>query len=128
MLSFYLLTVLVLIVQIGCDSVTNGAPQETIPRPVIDSSLPGWRPLIEKDFEQVNSESDTWNWKNAELFCSGTPISVLRTTKEYTNFEMVVEWKHQKAAGNSGVFIWTTPASIERLESPNNPGPRFPME
>jgi len=36
---------------------------------------------------------------------------------------MVVEWNHQKAAGNSGVFICTTPASIERLENPNNLGP-----
>ena len=41
MLRIYLLTVLVLIAQIGCDSVTNGAPHETIPRPVIGSSLPG---------------------------------------------------------------------------------------
>lgn len=126
MLRSYSLITFALIIQIRSASVTNGAPQETVPRPVVDSNLPGWRPLIENDFEQVNSQSDTWNWKNTELFCSGTPISVLRTTKEYTNFEMVVEWNHQKAAGNSGVFIWTTPASIERLESSNNPGPPLP--
>ena len=36
---------------------------------------------------------------------------------------MAVEWKHQKAADNSGVFIWTIPDSIDRLENPKNLGP-----
>jgi hypothetical protein len=51
---------------------------------------------------------------------------VLRTANAYTNFEMVIEWSHQKPGGNSGVFIWATPASIERLESSDNPGPPLP--
>jgi len=39
---------------------------------------------------------------------------------------MIVEWSHQKPGGNSGVFIWATPESIERLMSVNNPGPPLP--
>ena len=46
----------------------------------------------------------------------------MRTTKEFGNFEMVVEWMHEKAAGNSGVFVWTTPASIEKLTAAGKPG------
>jgi hypothetical protein len=36
---------------------------------------------------------------------------------------MVVEWSHQKSAGNSGVFLWTTPESIEKL---TGAGPGLP--
>ena len=35
---------------------------------------------------------------------------------------MVVEWCHQKPAGNSGVFVWATPESIEKLTKEGKPG------
>ena len=38
------------------------------------------------------------------------------------NFELVVEWMHQKPAGNSGVFVWTTPDSVEKLSQVGKPG------
>jgi hypothetical protein len=49
-------------------------------------------------------------------------VIVMRTVKEFKNFEMVVEWSHQKPAGNSGVFVWATPASIEKLTTAGKPG------
>jgi len=84
-------------------------------RAFIDDEAPGWRALGEKDFTRVNSAEDTWTWKADGLHCTGQPVSVIRTVNLFTNFEMVVEWSHQKPAGNSGVFVWTTPESIERL-------------
>ena len=30
-------------------------------------------------------------------------------------------WRHLKSAGNSGIFVWTTPASLERLKGPGLP-------
>jgi Domain of Unknown Function (DUF1080) len=84
-------------------------------RAVIDDTQPGWRALIASDFAQVNSAEDTWDWRGGELHCTGHPVSVLRTVKEYQNFELVVQWSHQKPAGNSGVFLWATPASIDKL-------------
>ena len=81
----------------------------------VDDTQPGWRALTESDFSQVNSASDTWSWIESELHCTGLPTSVLRTTKEFENFELVVEWSHQKPAGNSGVFLWATPESIKKL-------------
>ena len=90
---------------------------------IIDDSQPGWRALTAADFTQVNSAEDTWNWReDGVLVCSGKPISVLRTKKPLKNFEMVVEWSHQKPAGNSGVFVWTTPESIEKLTKSGKPG------
>lgn len=89
---------------------------------LIDDTAPGFRDLTAADFTKVNSADDTWTWKNGVLFCSGMPVSVMRTTKEYKNFEMVVEWMHEKPAGNSGVFVWTTPSSIEQLTAAGKPG------
>ncbi len=93
-----------------------------MPRAFIDDDGPGWRSLEEKDFEQVNSKPDTWFWEKGVLRCSGNPVCVHRTAKQYHNFEMVIEWMHEKAAGNSGCFVWTTPESIERLTKANAPG------
>lgn len=89
---------------------------------VIDTEAPGWRALGAEDFKPVNSGEDTWTWKGGEVYCTGEPLSVLRTDKEYQNFEMVLEWMHEKPAGNSGVFVWTTPASIAELTASGKPG------
>lgn len=91
-------------------------------RAVIDDSQPGWRSLTEADFTKVNSSEDTWSWKDGVLYCTGQPVSVLRTGKQYRNFELVVEWMHERAAGNSGVFVWVTPVSIEKLTAAGKPG------
>lgn len=91
-------------------------------RAFIDDEAPGWRALGPGDFAKVNSADDTWSWHEDGLRCTGQPVSVLRTAKEYGNVEMVVEWSHQKSAGNSGVFMWTTPESIEKLTAEAKPG------
>lgn len=91
-------------------------------RAFIDDTQPGFRDLKAEDLTKVNSADDTWSWKDGALHCTGKPVSVIRTVKEYKNFEMVVEWSHQKPAGNSGVFVWATPASIERLTTAGKPG------
>jgi hypothetical protein len=91
-------------------------------RAAIDDEAAGWVALGAADFAPVNSAEDTWSWEKNVLHCSGKPVSVLRTVKEYKNFEMVVEWSHLKFGGNSGVFVWTTPESIEKLTSEGKPG------
>jgi hypothetical protein len=91
-------------------------------KPVIDDTQPGWRALTREDFTKVNSADGTWTWQDDLLICSGEPLSVMRTSKTYRNFEMVVEWNHQKPAGNSGVFVWATPESIEKLAESGKPG------
>ncbi len=96
-------------------------PQESI-RAFIDDSAPGFRDLTETDFTKVNSAADTWTWKDGVLHCTGQPVSVMRSVKPFTNFELVVEWMHEKPAGNSGVFLWTTPESIEKLAAAGKPG------
>ncbi len=99
-------------------------PQTQAPlvRAFIDEEAPGWHTLTSEDFAKVNSAENTWAWKDGVLHCTGQPVSVMRTARQFTNFEMVVEWMHEKSAGNSGVFLWATPESIEKLTTAGKPG------
>jgi hypothetical protein len=87
------------------------------PKAFIDGTGPGWKSLGEKDFVNVNGDKDTWSWKkDGTLYCKGTPVGVLRTKNQVTNFEMSIEWKHLKSAGNSGVFVWIPEKALEGLK------------
>ena len=71
-------------------------------RAFIDGTAPGWRTLGESDFANVNGDPDTWTWKDGVLLCTGKPIGVMRTQQKFTNFELVVEWRHLKRGGQLG--------------------------
>lgn len=85
--------------------------------PVIDGSEPGWKPLTEADFMDVNCGDKTWTWNGNSVHCTGQPIGVISTKKQYKNFELILEWRHNKPAGNSGVFVWTLPDVIKNMQS-----------
>lgn len=93
------------------------------PAAVIDGTEQGWKPLLEADFVAVNSAPDTWTFDDAAatIKCTGQPVSVISSAKAYTNFELVVEWMHEKPAGNSGVFVWTAKPSLDALTGPGLP-------
>jgi len=55
----------------------------------------------------VNTSADTWSVREGMLVCSGHPIGVMRSSKQYENFILHIEWMHMEAGGNSGVFIWS---------------------
>jgi len=98
------------------------AAESGLKKAFIDGTGKGWRALGADDFTKVNSQPDTWSWKDGVLHCTGKPVSVMRTRKEFTNFELVCEWMHLRSSGNSGIFVWTTPASIEALTKAGKPG------
>ena len=56
----------------------------------------------------VNTADDTWRVKDGMLICSGHPIGVMRSEKQYENFVLHVEWMHMEPGGNSGVFVWSS--------------------
>jgi len=95
---------------------TLASAQPAAPRAFIDGTGPGWTALSARDFTNVNCHSNTWTWTNEMLTCTGAPVGVLRSTALYTNFEVVLQWRHQRAGGNSGVFVWASPESIRALE------------
>ena len=81
----------------------------------------GWQALFNgKDLSgwvDVNTSPETWSVENGELVCTGLPIGVMRSEKQYENFILEIEWMHLEAGGNSGVFIWSegTPYPGETL-------------
>lgn len=98
------------------NNLVLAAEDPPLPKAFIDGTGPGWRPLSGDDFVNVNCDPGTWTWNNGEAHCTGKPIGVIRSKKQFTNFELVAQWRHLKPAGNSGIFVWATPKSIERLE------------
>jgi putative membrane-bound dehydrogenase-like protein len=76
---------------------------------------PGWVELTGEDFVNVNCHPETWKWEGSHAWCTGNPTGVIRYRKPVTNFEFSCEWMHKQKGGNSGVFVWATPQSINRL-------------
>ncbi|HMG89294.1 MAG TPA: DUF1080 domain-containing protein [Chryseolinea sp.] len=69
------------------------------------------------DWLNVNTAPDTWTVKDGLLKCTGKPIGVMRSVKQYENFMLHVEWRHMEPGGNSGVFVWSAakPGEENRL-------------
>ncbi len=88
----------------------------------IDDAGPGWRSLGPDDFVEVNGAPDTWSWNGSTLYSTGEPIGVFRTREVFKNFEMVIEWRHLKSAGNSGMFAWVPMSALDTLEAGELPG------
>lgn len=55
----------------------------------------------------VNTSPETWRVEEGLLKCTGLPIGVMRSEKQYENFILHVEWRHMEPGGNSGVFLWS---------------------
>jgi hypothetical protein len=67
----------------------------------------------------VNTGDNTWLLEEDLLKCSGHPIGVMRSEKQYENFIMHVEWRHMEAGGNSGVFVWSGAVPDEKSRLPD---------
>ena len=52
----------------------------------------GWTELTLADFVNVNGTPETWSARDGVIVCSGKPNGGARTKKQYTNFELVLEW------------------------------------
>lgn len=104
----------------GCLVATTSALSADEPAAPSKETLkgqgPGWRDLTEADFENVNCDPDTWTWKDGMAQCTGKPVGVIRTKKEFTNLELVAQWRHLKPAGNSGIFLWATEEGMKDLK------------
>jgi hypothetical protein len=67
----------------------------------------------------VNTDPGTWKLQKDILVCSGKPIGVMRSEKQYENFILHIEWMHMEAGGNSGVFVWSNADPPEATRLPN---------
>lgn len=71
----------------------------------------GFTPLFNGEnldgWVDVNTSPETWRVEDSLLICTGNPIGVMRTDRQYENFVIEIEWRHMEAGGNSGMFIWS---------------------
>ncbi len=65
--------------------------------------LAGWIP--------VNCGPTTFVARDGMIVTTGVPISLLRSDRQYENFELELEWRHLREGGNAGVFLWGHPVT-----------------
>ena len=76
------------------------------PAALIDGTAAGWKALEFDDFVNINCKEDTWRSEKDLIVCNGNCNGGFRSKEQYTNFEMVMQWKHLRRSGNAGVFVW----------------------
>jgi hypothetical protein len=96
--------------------VAVGEPSTGLPAPGFvnlfnGEDLTGW--------VNVNTNPNTWSVRDGRLVCSGHPIGVMRSEKQYENFVLHVEWMHMEPGGNSGVFLWSNARPRESSRLPD---------
>jgi len=87
-----------------------------LPKAWLDGTGPGWKTLGGADFTNVNCNAETWTFTPELIKCTGQPVGVTRSLVTYTNFELVVQWRHLKSGGNSGVFVWASAEALKDLK------------
>jgi hypothetical protein len=68
-------------------------------------NLDNWKPYLE------NSDVDpaaVWSVQDGVLRCEGKPSGYIRTTGEYSNYKLHVEWRWADEPSNSGILLHTT--------------------
>jgi len=87
------------------------ASPKPAPPGALSPEAPQWVDLFNgrdlSGWVNVNTGPTTWTVRDGLLVCSGRPIGVMRSKKQYENFLLHIEWRHMKAGGNSGVFVWS---------------------
>jgi hypothetical protein len=72
-----------------------------------------WRPLFNgrdlSGWVPVQVAPSTFTVRDGIIVSTGVPTGVMRTDKQYENFELELEWKHIKPQGNAGLFVWSYP-------------------
>ncbi|MCH8807412.1 MAG: DUF1080 domain-containing protein [Planctomycetes bacterium] len=101
--------------------------------------LVGWNSISTREGTTID---DVWSVKDGILICKGRPIGYIRTTADYTNYVLKLDWRFNpvtKKAGNGGILlrmigedtVW--PRSVEAQLQNRNAGDfwnigRFPMK
>lgn len=99
-------------------SCVGAAPQDDGYVPLFNGKdLSGWTHHLDKS--PGSKIEDVWSVADGVIACKGKPAGYIRTTTDYTNYVLKVEWRWPEKAGNSGVLLRMTgedkvwPKSIE---------------
>lgn len=97
-------------------ATSASAAEDTLPAATINGEGPDWKELGLDDFNNVNCDPDTWSSADGTIRCTGQPVGVVRSKLPLTNFELVLQWRHLRSGGNSGVFVWVSEKSLASLK------------
>jgi hypothetical protein len=62
----------------------------------------GWHIYV-KDAD--GDPKSVWKVQDGEILCTGNPTSLLRTSREYSDYKLTLEWRWPEKPGNSGVLL-----------------------
>ena len=72
-----------------------------------------WTPLFNgrdlTGWVNVNCAPNTFTVRDGIIVSTGVPTGVMRTERQYENFELELEWRHMRPGGNAGLFVWSAP-------------------
>ena len=72
---------------------------------------PEWTPLFNgrdlSGWVNVNCAPNTFTVRDGMIISTGVPTGVMHTGRQYENFELELEYRHMKAGGNAGLFVWS---------------------
>jgi hypothetical protein len=99
--------------------------------------LSGWTFFLDKSDPNAEGSmkmEDVWKVEGGKIHCSGVPNGYLRTTADYKDFVLTLEWRWAEKPGNSGVLlrvvgpdkIW--PKTIEAQLQSGNAGDFWLMD
>jgi hypothetical protein len=76
-----------------------------------------WKPLFNgrdlSGWVPVNVAPETFTVRDGIIVSTGKPTGVMRTEKQYENFEIELDWKHIVPGGNAGLFVWSDPVTAQ---------------
>ena len=80
----------------------------------------GWSQLFNgrdlSGWVNVNCAPNTFTVRDGIIVSTGVPTGVMRTERQYENFELELEYRHMRTGGNAGLFVWS-----EGVTAPGTP-------
>ena len=70
--------------------------------------LSGWTFFLDKSGPNADGSmkaEDVWKVEGGKIRCSGVPNGYIRTTADYKDFTLTLEWRWAEKPGNSGVLL-----------------------
>ena len=85
----------------GNSGTTDGQDGETMAL-FNGRDFEGWHMYLKDGDADPQS---VWRIRDGAIWCSGKPVGCLRTTREYDDYRLVLEWRWLEEPSNSGVLL-----------------------
>jgi len=98
-----LLLVVLLLVVAGCQGMRGDRGADDKVALWNGTDFEGWKLFLPAD--SGVSVRDVWSVRDGVIYCKGVPNGYMRTTEEYSDYHLHVEWRWPGKPTNSGVLL-----------------------